>query len=250
MEKNHLALSANNILYALISTKLIIKMVCVLIIWLHLRVGISRSAANTILQAIQFTSSTMIQLIEVALSSHGIFIKLPNSNFPLIFVQHMGKNILSQISSGLLVAHLALLSTQPQLLWSVHGRGLQDPVPALQTLGNLRIHPEDQNWSPDSSTLHSLLIPGFVFFLSCQIIEDALDESFWQHKNSTAALGRDMHDVHDSLAWQDLTGLFSTARHLVIELYIDWFNPFTNKIAGMSEIFQCYFIYIDFILSK
>ena len=88
------------------------------------------------------------------------------------------------------------------------------------------------------------------FFLSRQIIEDALDESFRQRRNSTAALGGDMHDVHDSPAWRDLTGLFSTARHLVFGLYIDWFNPFTNKIAGMSEIFQHYFIYIDFIILK
>ena len=40
-KKNHLPLSANNILDVLISTELIIKMVCVLVIWLHLRVGIS-----------------------------------------------------------------------------------------------------------------------------------------------------------------------------------------------------------------
>jgi len=40
-EKLHLPLSANNILDVSISTELIIKMVCVLVIWLHLRVGIS-----------------------------------------------------------------------------------------------------------------------------------------------------------------------------------------------------------------
>ena len=88
------------------------------------------------------------------------------------------------------------------------------------------------------------------FFLSRQIIEDALDESFRRRGHSTAALGGDMHDVHDSPAWRDLTGLFSTAHHLVFGIYIDWFNPFTNKIAGMSEIFQRYFTYIDYIFSK
>ena len=121
-------------------------------------------------------------------------------------------------------------------------------MPAIQTFGNLRIHPEDQNWSPDGSTLHSLLIPGFVSFYLARLLRMHL--TFRQHRNSTAALGGDMHDVHDSPAWRDLTGLFSTARHLVFGLYIDWFNPFTNKIAGMSEIFQHYFIYIDFIILK
>ena len=96
----------------------------------------------------------------------------------MIFVQHMDKIFLSQISSGLLVAHLALLSTQPRFLWSVSGRSLQDPVPAIQTFGNLRIHPEDQNWSPDGSTLHSLLIPGFVSFYLARLLRMHLMKAF------------------------------------------------------------------------
>ena len=53
-----------------------------------------------------------------------------NSNFLLIFAQHMDKIFLSQTSSGLRVAHLVLLSTQPWFLWSVSGRSLQ--IPCLQ----------------------------------------------------------------------------------------------------------------------
>ena len=82
MEKLYLPLSANNILDVLISTELIMKMVCVLVVWLHLRAGISWSAENTILQALQFIISIMIQLIEVALSSYGIIIKLPKFKLP------------------------------------------------------------------------------------------------------------------------------------------------------------------------
>jgi hypothetical protein len=41
-----------------------------------------------------------------------------------------------------------------------------------------------------------------------------------------------MCDLQDSPAWQDLTGIFSTPHHLVFGIYVDWFNPFTMKIAG------------------
>jgi len=96
----------------------------------------------------------------------------------MTFIQHMDKIFLSQISSGLLVAHLALLSTQPWFLWSVSGRSLQDPVPAMQTFGKLRIHPEDQNWSPDSSTLHSLLIHGFISSYLTRLLKMHLMKAF------------------------------------------------------------------------
>ena len=100
-----------------------------------------------------------------------------NSNFLMIFIQHMDKIFLSQIS-GLLVAHLALLSTQTWFLWSISGRSLQDPMPAIQTFGKLRIHPEDQNWSPDGSTLHSLLIHGFVSSYLARLLKMHLMKAF------------------------------------------------------------------------
>jgi hypothetical protein len=54
-----------------------------------------------------------------------------------------------------------------------------------------------------------------------------------------AAFGADMHDIQDSPAWQDLTGLFPTPYHLVFGIYIDWYNPFTNKIAGKLILLLC-----------
>jgi hypothetical protein len=42
-----------------------------------------------------------------------------------------------------------------------------------------------------------------------------------------------MHDVHDSPAWKDLYAFGPSPYHLIFGLYVDWFNPFTNKIAGM-----------------
>jgi hypothetical protein len=41
-----------------------------------------------------------------------------------------------------------------------------------------------------------------------------------------------MNDIQDSPAWDDLQGFQQSPYHLLFGIYIDWFNPYTNKIAG------------------
>lgn len=43
-------------------------------------------------------------------------------------------------------------------------------------------------------------------------------------------LGGDMCDIQDSPAWTNFH--FRTPYHLAFGLYVDWFNPLYNKIAG------------------
>jgi len=43
-----------------------------------------------------------------------------------------------------------------------------------------------------------------------------------------------MHDIWDSPAWQSLEGFTITHGNLTFSFFIDWFNPFTNKIAGKT----------------
>ncbi|EDR02599.1 uncharacterized protein LACBIDRAFT_308244 [Laccaria bicolor S238N-H82] len=212
-KKLYLPLFANSILDVLISTGMIIKMVCVLVVWLHLRAGVSRSAANTILQAFQFIISTMIQLIEAALCSYGINIKLPEFKLPHDLCSAYGQTFPEPdiIRTACCPSCFALYSAPIPLKcqWKESPRSC-----ACNT----------DLWKSQNTSRGPKLVPRQLyttqsfdswlsFFLSRQIIEDALDESFCP-------------------AWRDLTGLFSTARHLVFGIYIDWFNPFTNKIAG------------------
>jgi hypothetical protein len=68
------------------------------------------------------------------------------------------------------------------------------------------------------------------FFLSRPGIEDLIDQSY-RHTPNPHFMGC----LWDSPAWQDLPGHFSTTPgNLTFSIYIDWFNPFTNKIAGKT----------------
>jgi len=43
-----------------------------------------------------------------------------------------------------------------------------------------------------------------------------------------------MYDIWDSLAWQSLGPFTTTKNNLTFSFFIDWFNPFTNKISGKT----------------
>jgi len=73
----------------------------------------------------------------------------------------------------------------------------------------------------DSWLRHFLLRPD---------IEIYLEQSF--QKTHTFNGANSMHDISDSPAWQTFRPLLRSHCSLVFGIYIDWFNPFTNKIAG------------------
>jgi hypothetical protein len=69
-------------------------------------------------------------------------------------------------------------------------------------------------------------------FLSRSDIEEHLKTSFQKTVNADHV--DVMHDISDSPAWQTFRRLLRSHYSLIFGLYIDWFNPFTNKTAGMS----------------
>ena len=42
----------------------------------------------------------------------------------------------------------------------------------------------------------------------------------------------EMHDIQDSLTWRELMGPHPSTYHLCFSFYVDWFNPYMNKIAS------------------
>lgn len=67
------------------------------------------------------------------------------------------------------------------------------------------------------------------YLLSQPGIEDLIDKSYTHQPSQDI-----MDSIWDSPAWKSLGNYTSTPHNLTFSYYIDWFNPFTNKIAGKT----------------
>lgn len=78
-----------------------------------------------------------------------------------------------------------------------------------------------------SATLHYAGFPSWlVWFLSREGIEEELDKALKGTRRETT------RDVWDSPAWEELGNYRLASGNLVFGMFIDWYNPLTNKIAG------------------
>ncbi|KAJ7362811.1 hypothetical protein DFH08DRAFT_683351 [Mycena albidolilacea] len=68
------------------------------------------------------------------------------------------------------------------------------------------------------------------YFLGRSEIEDLLEQDYQRNiqRQHTAP------NIQDSPAWRGLGGFVLSRYHLVWSIYIDWFNPYTRKIAGKT----------------
>jgi hypothetical protein len=67
------------------------------------------------------------------------------------------------------------------------------------------------------------------YFLSRAGIEDLIDQSYAHNPNNEI-----MESIWDSPAWRSLGPFTTTPGNLTFGVYVDWFNPLTNKIAGKT----------------
>ena len=214
---------------------LFVKMVCTLVVWLHIRAGVSRSVANTTLKALQLIFSSTLYLVEVALCSSGINVKLSKIQLPhdvrTAYRLHFTK---PEITRTACCPSCFSLYPSPNIPWKCVWKSSKLSKPCNTQLWKTQNTSKGLKWIPRSLYTTQSFDSWLQFFLSRQIIVDSLEESFQRRTNHPPpAFGADMTDVQDSPAWRDLHGFFQSPLHLVFSLYIDWFNPLTNKIAGI-----------------
>lgn len=213
------------------------KMVCTLVAWLYIRAGVSRSVANMILQAIQLILTTTLYLIQIALSSSGVNVTFPGIELPSdVRTAYRLYCTEPEVIRTACCPQCFSLIPQP-IPWRCQWKASPRSHPCNTELWKSQNTPSGPKWVPKSLYTTQSLDSWLQLFLSRKIIEDSLVETFNYHINQPpAAFGATMADIQDSPAWGDLCGFLQSPYHLIFGIYIDWFNPYTNKISGKSSI--------------
>jgi hypothetical protein len=209
-------------------------MTVILVVWLHLRAHLSRDSANMLLRAIQAIISMTVQLIEAGLHASGIDVKLPGVTIP--------RDVRSACKLSAIEPEIIRTACCPQCFsliarpipWKCQWKASPKSRLCNTELWKLRNTRSGPKWVPRCLYTTQSFDSWLQFFLLRQVIEDSLQETYNRHRTSrrSAAFGAEMHDVQDSPAWQGLYDSVQSAHHLIFAVYIDWFNPYTNKIAG------------------
>lgn len=205
------------------------QMCGLLVAWLTLRAHVSRATANTVLQVLQLILMVTIQFFALGLQSIGISIEIPHIRIP-----HDVRTIYSQ--QGLTPGIVRTVCC-PKCFWLYPD---DENLPSTCTRRRKpRAHmcrANLQRQKLTSSGIKNIPIRYYntqtfeswlQFFLGRPSTENYLDQCY----NHIPSQGK-MKGIWDSPIWKSLGNFCYTRGKLVFGLYIDWFNPYTNKIAG------------------
>ncbi|KAI5898333.1 uncharacterized protein SCHCODRAFT_02611784 [Schizophyllum commune H4-8] len=213
------------------------RLVCILAVWLHTKAGVSRKNTNTTLRAIQSIVTTLLDLLSTALRTSGISVELPSVRIPrdVRTAARAVHGVEPEIDQTVCCPKCFYLHPRP-VPWTCSWRESARSRPCGEHLWTERKTRHGPKWVP-RRLYHTQNFDTWVpMFLSRKVITDSLVET-QQYCAKRWAPGSNhddwMRDVHDSPAWRELYGSsYPSPYNLVFGIYVDWFNPFTNKIAG------------------
>ncbi|KAK7008220.1 hypothetical protein R3P38DRAFT_3365308 [Favolaschia claudopus] len=219
-----------------VDTKIVVHLCCALVIWLNLRAGASNRTANSVLKALQFILSVALGLLQAALASQGVVVQLPEIQLP--------KDIETVYRHYNQEPEIERVACCPKC-FTIYQDNSKMPQYCPFKASRLSHECGTELWREQRFGKTAKSVPKMVyntqkfsswleFFLSQQHIEDHLDATFQKARPTP---GADMHDLHDTPAWADLLEFRTSKYHLVFGVYMDWFNPYGNKVAG--KIVSC-----------
>jgi len=188
------------------------------------------------LQAIHLIISTTLQIVKAILFSSGINIKLSNIKIPrdihTAYTHHFTEPDIIPTACCPTCFSLYSSPIPYKCQWKESPRSR----PCNTDLWKRKNTPKGPKMVPWHLYTTQSFDSWIHFFLSRPIIIDSLKETAWQCMNNPPAFGAEMRDIQDSPAWCDVTGHLFNPHRLVFGLYVNWFNPYINKVAGKPII--------------
>ncbi|KIY61037.1 hypothetical protein CYLTODRAFT_480817 [Cylindrobasidium torrendii FP15055 ss-10] len=205
--------------------------------WINLRAGASREATNIILRGIRIIILAAVAVVCNAVrAAAGLTVTVAPNQLGIpddIRTVYQQQRIDPTLDQTVCCPKCFTLHSRPipwLCEWRETPRAWKCNTPLWKTQNTSR----GTKMVPDRLYTTQRLDAWLEFFLGRQEIEDALQRT---HTQAPAPLGGTMSDVFDSPAWAYTRSYRQTPYHLVFALYIDWFNPYTNKIAG--KVISC-----------
>jgi hypothetical protein len=210
--------------------------ICTLAAWLHLTYGLSREATNRALKVIEVVVIMAInlgQLITQARIPDTVRSKeSPTFSFKLPHDVRTVMNTLS-IEPKVIRSVCCPKCLTKYSLESLPKTCSQRETPRSKACGETLWVTRNTQAGPHLVPCHLYSTQDFKswleFFLSRPGIEDFIDKSYAHCPNPDT-----MHCIWDSPSWRSLGAFTTTSGNLTFSYYIDWFNPFTNKISGKT----------------
>lgn len=214
-------------LLIIVSPVQIISMVWTLIAWLHLTCGVSR---NTCTKTLRFILALVLHAMRLGanLQASGLPIDLKEQRTTIPSI-------------------VAYLSLDPVLMRSIccptcftiysfqdcpdqcPRRATPRSRPCGASLWKMRhLGGHEARKAPARLYLSQDFESWISWFLSREDIYTAIQESYSHQKPQNGM----MEDIWDSPAWESLGDFCVTQGNLTFSYYMDWFNPFMNKIGG------------------
>ncbi|KAJ6503589.1 hypothetical protein C8R45DRAFT_1070244 [Mycena sanguinolenta] len=216
-----------------INDLLIVQLCAALIVWLNLKAGISNETGNTILKALQFILDTALELLQVVLATQGIKVELPKLRIPkdlrTIYCNYTQEpEILRTPCCPKCYTLYSSLETMPQRCTAKVSK--KSRISCKAELWRTQRFGKESKQVPITTFNTQKFESWLEWFLSRKSTEDYLSQSY---QRPAAADGEEMSDLQDSPRWKELKVL-GDKYNLVFGLYIDWFNPRSNKLAGVK----------------
>ncbi|KAF9037878.1 hypothetical protein BDZ89DRAFT_982584, partial [Hymenopellis radicata] len=213
----------------------ILKALHMIMAWLSLCAGASRATCNIILRAFDFIINLVLVILLDSLRLHGVHITPITIHIPrdirTVFKnsEYLDIEIIRTICCPTCFTPYEIPQVVPdRCTWKASPRS----KPCNEPLWKDRQSPAKGPKKVPRSWFNMQSFKAWLkWFLSRPEIEEYLRKSF-QKSQAAPTSPNIMRDFDDSPIWKSFRDYFQTPYHLMFGVYIDWFNPYTNKIAG------------------